>query len=68
MIKCILANGMTNHLHSVHKQAKKTIIDSDVKYKALVDTNRMRLVFELGDVRRCRRLMVMHIYFAFLVI
>lgn len=41
---------MTNYLYSVHKQAKKTIINSNAKYKALVDTNRMRLVFELGDL------------------
>jgi hypothetical protein len=40
---------MADYLHGIHKQVKQTISDNNAMYKALADTHRKRVVFEVGD-------------------
>jgi hypothetical protein len=41
----VQANDMTYYLHDIHQQVKKKITNNNTKYKALVDTYHIRVVF-----------------------
>jgi hypothetical protein len=41
---------MVDYLHDIHKQVKQTIDNNNVTYKAMADTHRKRVVYEVGNL------------------
>lgn len=41
---------MVDYLHDIHKQVKQTIDNNNATYKAMADTHRKRVVYEVGNL------------------
>jgi hypothetical protein len=46
----VQVDNMTDYLHNIYEEDKKIITYSNSRFKALSDTHRKRVVFDVGDL------------------